>query len=235
MRTHIASVLADDVLPRFRMSATVACRRTSRSSSEHSLSLVANVSLDLPISIVSHGDSDVLTCRVRLLVTALGMAIGLISPAHVMAQKAAGTELEDGKIVVKIYVTMNQVGLPYGRPISDYTINVVSPAGERSSATTGDHGTTELRLPPGAYRIMSVKPLEWYGHHYTWDLPLEVKRGMRILDLTPDNSVNMGREYERVSIPPDSDSTRSRPDAPPDRHEQQASMSQPIEAGDIPQ
>jgi hypothetical protein len=158
---------------------------------------------------------NVLTSRARLLVTALGAAIGLFSPTHVIAQKAAGTELEDGQIIVKIYVTMNQVGMPYGRPISDYTIVVVSPEGERSSVTTSDQGTTELRLAPGSYRVQSVKPLEWYGHHYTWDLPLEVRRGMRILDLTPDNSVNRGRELERVAIPPDSDSATARSAAPP--------------------
>jgi hypothetical protein len=150
---------------------------------------------------------NVLTARVRLLAMLLAMTIGLFSPAHVTAQKAAGTELENGEIVVKIYVTMNQVGMPYGRPISDYTIVLVSPAGERASVTTGDQGTTELHLPPAVYRVQSVKPLEWYGHHYTWDLPLEVRRGMRILDLTPDNSVNRGREYDRVAIPAAADST----------------------------
>jgi hypothetical protein len=150
---------------------------------------------------------NVLTARVRLLATVLAMTIGLFSPAHVTAQKAAGTELENGEIVVKIYVTMNQVGMPYGRPISDYTIVLVSPAGERASVTTGDQGTTELHLAPAVYRVQSVKPLEWYGHHYTWDLPLEVRRGMRILDLTPDNSVNRGREYDRVAIPAAADST----------------------------
>jgi hypothetical protein len=159
--------------------------------------------------------SNVLTSRVRLVITLLGSAIALCSPAHTSAQKAAGTELEDGRIVVKIWVTMNQVGLRYGRPISDYTIVVVSPTGERSSVTTGDQGTTELNLAPGVYRVQSVKPLEWYGHHYTWDLPLDVKRGMRVLDLTPNNSVNMGRELERVAIPSDSDSSTARPVANP--------------------
>jgi len=159
--------------------------------------------------------SNVLTSRVRLVITLLGSAIALCSPAHTSAQKAAGTELEDGRIVVKIWVTMNQVGLRYGRPISDYTIVVVSPTGERSSVTTGDQGTTELNLAPGVYRVQSVKPLEWYGHHYTWDLTLDVKRGMRVLDLTPNNSVNMGRELERVAIPSDSDSSTARPVANP--------------------
>ena len=151
-----------------------------------------------------------LTSRVRLLATMLGAAIALCSPTEAVAQKAAGTELEDGRIIVKIYVTMNQVGMRYGRPISDYTIIVVSPDGVRSSVTMGDQGTGELRLPPGAYRVQSVKPLEWYGHHYTWDLPLDVRRGMRILDLTPDNSVNRGRELDRVAIPSDSDSATAR-------------------------
>jgi len=155
------------------------------------------------------------TSRVRLAITVLGTAIALCSPAHMAAQKAAGTELEDGRIVVKIWVTMNQIGLRWGRPISDYTIVVVSPTGERSSVTTGDQGTTELILAPGVYRVQSVKPLEWYGHHYTWDLPLDVKRGMRVLDLTPNNSVNLGREYERVAMPADSDSAAASPAAVP--------------------
>jgi hypothetical protein len=130
-------------------------------------------------------------------------ASAMLSPAHAMAQKLAGTELENGQIVVKIYVTMNQTGIPTGRPISDYTIVVVAPSGERSSVTTGDAGTTELRLLPGVYRVVSLKPLLWYDHHYMWDLALNVRRGMRVLDLTPTNAVrNAADTREQVVAPP---------------------------------
>ena len=130
-----------------------------------------------------------LTARVRPFGSALIVAAGLFVAAHVHAQTAAGSLLENGEIIVKIYVTMNQIGIPSGRPISDYTFAVVTPSGERSVVTTNEKGVTAMRLKPGTYRVVSLKPLEWYGHHYRWDLPLEVREGMHVLDLTPNNAV----------------------------------------------
>jgi hypothetical protein len=145
----------------------------------------------------------VLTSRLRLFGSTLIVMAGLFAAAHVHAQTAAGSLLENGEIVVKIYVTMNQVGMPSGRPISDFTIAVVAPSGERSTVTTNDAGAAAMRLRPGEYRVVSLKPLEWYGHHYRWDLPLEVREGMHVLDLTPNNAVReMNGDRERPAAPP---------------------------------
>lgn len=133
-----------------------------------------------------------LSSGVRVCITTLAVVAGLLAATHVNAQTAVGTVLENGQIIVKIYVTMNQVGFPSGRPIGDYTFVVIAPSGERSSFTTSDAGTTELRLAPGAYRVISLKPLVWYGHQYMWDLALDVRQGMRVLDLTPNNAVRYG-------------------------------------------
>jgi hypothetical protein len=142
------------------------------------------------------------TSRVRVLVRALVVAAALVSAVPIAAQTAVGSLLENGQVVVKIYVTMNQTGMPSGRPISDYTFLVVAPSGERSSVTTNEAGATELRLKPGAYRVVSFKPLEWYSHHYMWDLPLEVREGMHVLDLTPRNSAQTDVVEERVAVAP---------------------------------
>lgn len=165
---------------------------------------------------------NVLTSRVRVLVTSLAWAAGILSSPQVNAQTAVGSVLENGQVVVKIYVTMNQVGLPSGRPIGDFTFLVVAPSGERSTVTTSDAGTTELHLRPGAYRVVSIKPLEWYSHHYMWDLPLEVREGMHVLDLTPRNSAQTDVGDERVALGPSkspSGASASAPSIPSDRND----------------
>ena len=140
-----------------------------------------------------------LTSRIRLLGSTLFVVSGLFAAAHVHAQTAVGSLLENGEIVVKIYVTMNQVGMPAGRPISDLCRCGRDPdPASRSAVTTNDAGVTAMRLRPGTYRVVSLKPLEWYGHHYRWDLPLEVREGMHVLDLTPNNAVReMNGDRER--------------------------------------
>jgi TM2 domain-containing membrane protein YozV len=116
------------------------------------------------------------------------VVVGLFSAKHVNAQTEVGSALADGQIIVKIYVTVDQAGMPYGRPVSHFALLVVAPSGERSTLATDDAGTAALHLARGAYRVASVQPLAWNGHHYVWDLPLQVREGMHALDLTPRNA-----------------------------------------------
>jgi hypothetical protein len=142
------------------------------------------------------------TSRVRVLVGVFVVVAALVTAAPIAAQARVGSLLQNGQIAVKIYVTMNQTGMPSGRPISGYAFLIVAPSGERSTVTTSEAGAAELRLSPGAYHVLSFKPLEWYGHHYMWDLPLEVREGMHVLDLTPTNSAQEDGADERVAVAP---------------------------------
>lgn len=144
------------------------------------------------------------TSPLRALVGSLALAAALAATTHLNAQARSGTVLQNGQVVVNIYVTMTQAGLTYGRPISDFTFMVVAPSGERSAVTTSDAGTTELHLAPGQYRVVSIKPLDWFDHHYMWDLPFEVREGMHVLDLTPRNSAQevaySARSFEQQRV-----------------------------------
>jgi hypothetical protein len=96
-----------------------------------------------------------------------------------------GSALANGQINVRIYVTVDQDGPPYGKPISNFPLLIVAPSGERSTVRTDDAGAIALPLARGVYRIASVQPLEWNGNQYVWDLPLQVEEGMHALELTP--------------------------------------------------
>lgn len=142
------------------------------------------------------------TLRTRALAVTLATITALGSGATLKAQPRVGSVLENGLVVAKISVTMNQVGFPYGRPISDYTLVVVTSTGERTAVTTGPAGIAEIHLQLGTYHAISIKPLLWFDHRYTWDVAFEVREGMHVVDLTPKNSVQE-RGVVTDSLPPD--------------------------------
>ena len=142
------------------------------------------------------------TFRTRAFAVMLATIAALGSGATLKAQPRVGSVLESGQVVAKISVTMNQVGFRYGRPISDYTLFVVTSTGERTAVTTGPAGNAEIHLHLGTYHVVSIKPLPWYDHSYTWDVSFEVREGMHVVDLTPKNSVQE-RGVVADTLPPD--------------------------------
>jgi hypothetical protein len=113
-----------------------------------------------------------------------------------------GNLLQNGKVIVKIYATLEQAGMPYGRPVDHFALLLVSPSGERSTITTDETGTSALQLAPGAYRLASTKPLEQNGHFYVWDVALDVRPGMHALDLTQRNAGEVDANNARLALAP---------------------------------
>lgn len=152
------------------------------------IELIANVSPTVAHSRILRGDSGRVHFTRTGFINALAVVVGLLLAKHVNAQTEVGSALADGQIIVKLYVTVDQTGMPYGRPISHFALLVVAPSGERSTVATDDAGSATLHLTPGVYRVASFQPLEWNGRHLVWDLPLQVREHMHALDLTPHNS-----------------------------------------------
>jgi hypothetical protein len=142
------------------------------------------------------------TSRLRVLVSTVALAIGLASARHVNAQIEVGNLLQNGKVIVKIYATLEQAGMPYGRPVDHFALLLVSPSGERSTITTDETGSSALQLAPGAYRLASAKPLEHNGHFYVWDVALDVRPGMHALDLTQRNAGEVDANNARLALAP---------------------------------
>jgi hypothetical protein len=152
----------------------------------------------LPLAEIQH----VSTSRLRVLVSALALVAGLFAVEPLKAQIEVGSLLQNGKVIVKIYATLDQAGMPYGRPIEHFALLLVSPSGERSAITTDETGTSALQLAPGAYRLASAKPLEQNGHFYVWDVALDVRPGMHALDLNQRNAGEVDANNARLALAP---------------------------------
>jgi hypothetical protein len=112
-------------------------------------------------------------------------------PSVVLAQQLrTGTLLEDGRVVVRIFVTMPpDPGMTSGQPIPNVRL-LLSGAENRYTAMTDGAGTATVFALPGAYRVASLDSVDWRGRRYRWDVPIVVKPGMGVLDLTPTNAVS---------------------------------------------
>ncbi len=140
------------------------------------------------------------TSRVRTFISITTMVAGLAAALPLHAQGEVGNVLQSGQVIVKVYATMDQAGLPYGRAIDHFDLLLLSPAGERTTITTDASGGATLELSPGAYRLASSKPLEWLGRYYMWDLPLTVRPGMHAVNLTQQNATGVDASNARAAI-----------------------------------
>ena len=113
-----------------------------------------------------------------------------------------GTLLSDGRIVVKVYVTMPQSGL-YGHPVAGVHLFAVAPGGGAVETVTDVLGTSAFALAPGPYRIVSTDTVTWQGRRYSWDVPVTVRGGMGVVNLTPSNatSISAATETPRSALP----------------------------------
>lgn len=60
--------------------------------------------------------------------------------------------------------------------------------GDAQTLTTKLDGTGEIHLPPARYRIVSAKPLDFEGKHYSWDMQFTVGASGTTLELSNDNA-----------------------------------------------
>lgn len=123
------------------------------------------------------------------------LAILAVPPDPVDAQLRTGTLLEDGRVVVKIFVTMPDSMLSAGQPIPNVRLLLSNPTNRYTVPTDGAGTATTFALP-GAYRVATLDSVEWQGRRYHWDLPIDVRPGMSVIDLTPANAASA----EPVSI-----------------------------------
>lgn len=78
------------------------------------------------------------------------------------------------------------------KPVPKLAISVV-PADPQSSTapvtvTTGFDGTVSAVVPDGKYRVLTLRPVDFEGKRYTWDVGLVVSGGDISLDLSVDNA-----------------------------------------------
>ncbi|HEU4564044.1 MAG TPA: hypothetical protein VFS05_05335 [Gemmatimonadaceae bacterium] len=111
------------------------------------------------------------------------------SVPHVSAQvRLTPGQVVGGEVVVKVYVTLSDDETPY-YPVGRHRLIIFGPQRDSTVASTDEAGVATVRLPAGDYRLVSASPVEWKSARYSWNLPLTVRPGMDVVDLTAGNAV----------------------------------------------
>jgi hypothetical protein len=126
----------------------------------------------------------------------------------------------DGKVVVRVYVTLHDDQTPY-YPVGGLQLRFVRSPRDTVNATTDDAGTATTLLSPGEYRLLSAREVIWKGNRYSWSLPVSVKAGMPTIDLTETSGAppNVSRasvpKAAPTTTPASPPSSQTRPRTPP--------------------
>jgi hypothetical protein len=115
------------------------------------------------------------------------------APASAAAQPRVdpGVVIE-GQVGVRVYVTLNDEDIPYV-PVTQHRMTMTGNDGDTIVVRTDDAGVITVLARPGEYRLTSSEPVSWRGTTYRWDVPVLVRRDMRLIDLRPRNAIRDGQ------------------------------------------
>ncbi len=104
--------------------------------------------------------------------------------------RATASDTNTSKLTVKALVIDRDLN---AKPIPKFVFNlqVVTDQVDKAEVqtiTTRLDGTVEIQLFPGRYRIVSAKPLDFEGKHYSWDMQFTVVPSGTTLELSNDNA-----------------------------------------------
>lgn len=124
------------------------------------------------------------------------VALSLISvfPPLLEAQQFYNVGQEvNGKINVELRATIND-GADV-QAVSLLVLTLYRSATDSLQLKTDEAGVLRFAIAPGSYRLSATTPLPWRGRSYRWNIPLVVRRGMGIVELTNANATSSKAEY----------------------------------------
>lgn len=90
--------------------------------------------------------------------------------------------------MVRVTVTLFDEDTRYA-PIAQHRFVLYRSAQDSTMLRADDAGVLQFDIRPGEYRLASVRAVEWKGQAYSWNVPLSVRAGMGVMDLTPSNAI----------------------------------------------
>lgn len=118
----------------------------------------------------------------------------ILAAAWSVLPAAAGAQVRpdagapvDGRVAVKVYVTLADEETPYF-PVARHRLVFYRGPGDSTVVRTDDAGVATTLLAAGDYRLVSTEAVSWRGATYHWSLPLQVRHGMGVVDLTAKNA-----------------------------------------------
>ena len=128
--------------------------------------------------------------RLSTLLATLTLVATPATAAHAQTFFVPGAEV-DGQISVQVNATLND-GIGDYHPIANLALVLYRGATDSLPLRTDEAGVLKLAIAPGTYRLSTPEPVRWHGRSYRWNVPLEVKRGMGIVNLTVANATVSG-------------------------------------------
>jgi hypothetical protein len=125
----------------------------------------------------------------RLSSTAATFALLLGPSLPLRAQQffTPGAEV-NGQISVQVNATLND-GIGDYQPLPDVVLTLYRGATDSLLLRTDDAGVLRFAVAPGRYRLSTPEPVRWHGRSYRWNVPIDVKPRMGIVNLTVANAV----------------------------------------------
>jgi hypothetical protein len=128
----------------------------------------------------------------RLVLTATAFALLLAPSFSLQGQQffTPGAEV-NGQINVQVNATLDD-GLGEYHPVPGLVLTLYRGATDSLLLKTDDAGVLRFAAAPGTYRLSTPEPVRWHGRSYRWNVALDVKPRMGIVNLTVANAVVSG-------------------------------------------
>jgi hypothetical protein len=152
----------------------------------------------------------------RLCSLVAAVALGVLFPPALAAQiHPAGSQSVDGRVYVKVYVTLPNASIRYN-PMQDVPVVIYRSRGDSLVIRTDGAGETTFLLESGSYRVVTGEAVTANGVQYQWDMPIDVYPGMAAVDLNPRNAIVAGQGAgEKVAEQPSAGPVSQRPSPTP--------------------
>jgi S1-C subfamily serine protease len=90
------------------------------------------------------------------------------------------------------------------KPVPHLELTITSlgnASGAPISARTALDGTAQVELAPGKYKLVSVKPLDFQGKSYSWEIEIAAATGA-VIELSNDNAKTLASSIDSAAIDP---------------------------------
>jgi len=106
-------------------------------------------------------------------------------PVSAQSSFIPGSE-SNGQIRVQVNVTLSD-GAGDDYPVPNFALTLFRSATDSTQLATDEAGVLRFTVAPGTYRLASTAPIQWRGRSYRWNIPLVVRHGMGLVELTNAN------------------------------------------------
>jgi S1-C subfamily serine protease len=92
---------------------------------------------------------------------------------------------ETARLTIKATVVTNDLNV---KSVPKLALSIEPESGQPAQISTSLEGNATIDVPPGRYRVKSIRGLDFESKHFDWDVGIQVKAGENQLELSSDNA-----------------------------------------------